>query len=1358
VRRATVVILPALLAVLAMVGPGRGATTGAEVPRVDVVTEAEWGVEIRVTFPPWESVLERSGEGAPLARSSVMSLGLDPRGRPVPRMQVVLAAPGERGNRLQVVETRRTRIPGLEIPAALGPGSGLFPPGEPSAQEGSPAWVSYGGRFRGRDLLHVHLSPLEIPPRGEATWLESIRLRVSWGRPAPAIDRPGEGETRAGTGVGSFPRSLWDRVVENPRTARALAPDRDRAGAHSPAAPAQGSFSQGDGWIRIEVDSTALFVLTSGVLSQLIPNLDTIDPRSFRLLSSGGRQQPSDLRRTPASWEASWEMTEHALWVSGEQDGRFDSGDTLAFWGVAPEEWADYTDPASPDSLFQSHDWDDVSVYWLTWGGSFPAPARRMAFRTTGPPGAGSPVATHRARLHRERDLLVSLNGADDGYAWQFLEGETPATNGYSFRPLHSVPGSPVTIRTRLDAVYSNANRDHRVLYSLNGEALTDSALEWRPREHPRLEDHPIFTLTGDSVRAGSNLFSITVLRDLDGNDGIIFSWFDVHYDSRLEATGGVLDFFAPGGSGPETYRLDGFDSAQEVLLFDVTDHADPVRLGSFAPSSGRVSYQDAMDAGGRHYLAAARGALASLSFRNARRVNAPADLRDLNDGYDMLILAPGSFRAAADRLAAYRRNNLPGVAAPRVLVADLEDVFANFSGGMVDPNGIRNFVKYLYDRFQTGGEARLQFVTLIGDATYDFKNVSGRGFNFVPVYLDLNPKTFKEEAIISDDWFVKMDPVDFDEEHDLPDLAVGRILARSSSQAMEMVNRIIAYEDPANLGTWRARAILSCDDETTNPGDFFFIRDTENLGNRYLPAAMDKVKVYLTDYELRGGAKPGATEDFMDAWKDGAVFLSYMGHGGPEQMADERLLYISDVPGLRNGKRLPLVITLSCTIARFDDPFLTSMGEALLSNPDGGAITMVGATRLTFHVPNAALGEEFLNQMFPGPFGGKTLEEGILPPAWALALAKEVEGTALSRIENNEKYFYLGDAAGRLVVPELGVRFLGGTSDSLVAAGPVTVEGEVVRDGSRETGFDGTVNLRVWDSEERRTVSSSGVTVPYYLPGARIFEGTARVEDGFFRSSFYVPLKPRFGDEGRIRAYVFENDRDGVGATDSVVIQRRTGEPQENEGGPEIRLFFENYARSVKTGARLFAELSDPQGISILGSLGQNSILLEFDNDGLPRNITERFQYDSGSFTRGALEYPLPTGLDVGTHTAVLTASDNLGVSSKDTLSFTLIEEARFEVTQVINYPNPFRDRTVFSYQLSDAADVEVRIYTSTGRMVRRLEGRGNRGMNVLPWDGRDERGDAVANGVYLYRLSVRYRGQNTAPDEVLGTVLRIR
>ncbi len=98
------------------------------------------------------------------------------------------------------------------------------------------------------------------------------------------------------------------------------------------------------------------------------------------------------------------------------------------------------------------------------------------------------------------------------------------------------------------------------------------------------------------------------------------------------------------------------------------------------------------------------------------------------------------------------------------------------------------------------------------------------------------------------------------------------------------------------------------------------------------------------------------------------------------------------------------------------------------------------------------------------------------------------------------------------------------------------------------------------------------------------------------------------------------------------------------------------------------------------------------------------------------------------------LSFSDAAGNPASEDVSFTASD--RFGLQYLGAYPTPFKNDTRFVYNLSGVADrVEVRIYTVSGRKIRTLLREGPViNYDEIYWDGRDEGGAVIANGVYFY------------------------
>ena len=82
--------------------------------------------------------------------------------------------------------------------------------------------------------------------------------------------------------------------------------------------------------------------------------------------------------------------------------------------------------------------------------------------------------------------------------------------------------------------------------------------------------------------------------------------------------------------------------------------------------------------------------------------------------------------------------------------------------------------------------------------------------------------------------------------------------------------------------------------------------------------------------------------------------------------------------------------------------------------------------------------------------------------------------------------------------------------------------------------------------------------------------------------------------------------------------------------------------------------------------------------------------------------------------------------------------------MSEVFNYPNPFPRETYLHARLNQPARLRVQILTVSGRRVRDFTLEGKAGENYVPWDGTDSKGEKVANGVYIVKLTAEANGGN--------------
>lgn len=166
-----------------------------------------------------------------------------------------------------------------------------------------------------------------------------------------------------------------------------------------------------------------------------------------------------------------------------------------------------------------------------------------------------------------------------------------------------------------------------------------------------------------------------------------------------------------------------------------------------------------------------------------------------------------------------------------------------------------------------------------------------------------------------------------------------------------------------------------------------------------------------------------------------------------------------------------------------------------------------------------------------------------------------------------------------------------------------------------------------------------------------------------------------------------------------------------------------------------IFINFADVGGID--RGAGKNWIVL--DGDTIPEaDIAWSDSLEAG----GNMSALIRPDLDPGTHHVTAFGTDNSGNSTSESADFTV--RGDFGIEWAINYPNPFKAQTTISFVLTDLATdlVTIKIYTVSGRHIRTLRSLDRQLANYqfLIWDGRDETGEEVANGVYFAKIIVKH------------------
>jgi len=675
---------------------------------------------------------------------------------------------------------------------------------------------------------------------------------------------------------------------------------------------------------------------------------------------------------------------EIAIFIYDEDgNGTLDAADYIEFYGrpvTAP--YAKYA---------------RYNVYWLVTAAGSTLP-RRMA-QIDGAPAdpSGMPVAaTHTYTVHYEQDEYYHGRAPGDDALDRWFFGDLVLSSDLTRTPdpvpvdfsIH-LPGVAGQGRLKI-SMWAYYDTYHDVEIQVNG--VFAAVANWSG-----IAFHEV-SLEGIDLLEGDNIITLICNRDMDA---VIVDWFEVTYPRMFTATNNALKFFHDSGF---RYQISEFD-ANNLVVFDITQATDVARVVN-AEISGSNPYtlvfEPPFNPGATETYLVLKSDAGTIPV--APMEDTAADLANTANGADYILITHrdlgwevnGDASGWLQALVALRQAQ--GL---RVKVIDVQDIFDEFSFGMTSAAAIRDFLAYAYNNWEPPAP---QYVLLVGDSTYDFKdNLQLGTTNYVPAYLIFTQ--FMGETV-TDEWFVKISGGD-----SMPDLYIGRLPAESAAEAAAMVNKILTYETSPTDKTWQKNILLLADDQK-EAYEAAFENMNEDAAN-LLPGSMNApFRGYLEDYL----SAAGLTADIKDRINAGALIVNYSGHGSLQRWAGEKIFQNSDVDALTNAGKYPFVIGMTCLTGYFG--YLSpsagpepSLAEAFLKADTKGAIATLMPTAMTStggqHILDAALFEAIFQK-----------DIRRLGPAIADAKQSLLANGGAAFEEVSETFLLLGDPALALKIP----------------------------------------------------------------------------------------------------------------------------------------------------------------------------------------------------------------------------------------------------------------------------------------------------------------------------------------------------
>lgn len=1105
----------------------------------------------------------------------------------------------------------------------------------------------------------------------------------------------------------------------------------------------QNSVLNSGEWYKFYVDKSGIFRLSRSFLSQLGLNTNSIDPRNIKIFGNGGNMLPLS-----NSVEYPVDPIENAIKVHGEDDGVFNNSDYILFYAQGPNAY-------NSDSNTNLNLYSDQTAYFINIS---PSPGKRILENVQPVNTANTIVDSYTAYKYHELD---EYNIAKIGRRWfgDRFDFESNQTFEFTFPNLRT--SEPINLR-----VYTAAVSEISTSMSVEINNQEVSNLNYTSINDPILVSGDYFT--GEIMVSNSNI-SVDLNYNNNGNPSSVayLDYISLEGTCDLNYNGDQFIFYNKNVvdlSGIAQYNITNANSISNI--WEITDLNNVSEI--FIDGSESTASFKALLGEEKRYIAFNQESFyepiiegeTNLENQNLKS-NIFLDDQNQFQDLDYLIICRSDMLYEAERLAQINRdfNNL------NVKVVTLEKIYNEFSSGNQDIAAIRNFVKYIY--FNASDESRrIKYLCLFGDASFDYKDRISQNTNIVPSWYSLNSYSLAS-SYVSDDFFGMMDNSEgMMENSDKLDIAVGRILADSPQRATDLVDKISSYYNANSYGDWRNKLIVISDDvdepwESIIQGTSNSLADLITDNKPFFNVKKILSDAYVQESSSGGERYPEVNNAIIDGIELGALVVNYFGHGGEDGIARERIFDKIDATELSNENKLNCFVSVTCEFTKFDNPGRNTAGEFLYWNKNGGAIALITTTRQIFVSVGVNFNLTLENYLF------SLNSDNYHTMAEALRLTKN--DPSISGSDQRRLVFFIGDPAMKLAIPKPNIRIteindilINEFTEPLQGLSSVKIEGQIDDEfGNKIDDYQGELVTTVFDKNiDRSTLGNDGtsqndspIILDFTTLGEVLFRGRSSIENGDFNVNFIVPrdVVMEVGN-GKMSFYSKSNSNlmDQNGSNLDVLIGGINEDADEDNMGPEIELFMNDEAfisgGITNENPHLLVKLFDENGINTSSGIGHDIVAVLDDDVANSFRLNDYYEANLDDYQNGTINYPL-RDISPGLHTLSLKAWDVYNNSSTSEIQFVVHDQdLELVISNVLNYPNPFINYTEFWFNHNSSSDlsVSIQIFTISGKLVKTINGYVNTSNSSslsrdLSWNARDDFGDKVAKGVYIYRLTVR-------------------
>ena len=1050
-------------------------------------------------------------------------------------------------------------------------------------------------------------------------------------------------------------------------------------------------------WLNFLVYKDDLYSINYEILNETVDNIDAYDPRSLMLFMAPelGRSKSQE-----TNLEMSANLMEVPIIFEGESDGFFNENDRIIFYGRGHSGF----DVNGDNVNWNQNLYFKSNMCWILLPDDSSIRGKRMEPLTT-PNEINLTLDYGISYYHYEYDLInLELSGLN-WYGSPINSGSSQPISTNTTSAKENVDGI-IEAKIKGHSTNGSLNTYHNIEIHLNqpNSNKIGNAISWSGNGTRTISA----SILGQDLNQVGNTFFINNLSD-DNSSSPYLDYLKIKYGKKLIFSPGGMEFYSPIKNENVRFIFNS-NLPNDVIVLDITNPGQPKTIEVVGNQNIEVALEGENIS--RFILIDPSEILVidEINYEPEMKFN---NLRNENIIADYIIIGPEDFYDSAKPILNLRQP---------ALYASLNNIYREFSAGNKDPMAIRSFLQWTQENWIDPKPIHL---LLLGDSGYDYRNITGTSSIIVPTVQVQSYNSYPSDDRLSTIY------------GSIPEFSTGRFPAKNSYEVENFAEKILYLESNSNFGSWRQKITLVADDAARpepNHGGIATGKshtlNSETIASM-IPSKIDIEKIYMLEYpevsdaSAYGVVKPEATEAVYKSLNNGISIINYIGHGSAFQLAQEKLLYMNrgDIDNIKTNYKMPLWIVGTCSFGHFDDPLAESFGEELIRYPMDAASAVISTCRPITVTGNERYTQEIFERIFNN---NQVSQQGL--------------GIILQSIKNGSsesEYFHLfGDPAMQVSISHNTFDNISIDKDTLLTLEIASID---IDQNLISNNGNGIIVLKDANREVTRTynIASTQQSISYTLPGPTLFRGNFNFSGSQSSIQLRVPQDISYSSSpGKVLVYLYDNEIDALSEINNLYLIG--GETPLDNIGPIIE-FKTSTGRVLRnndhkdTNETLILSLSDPLGINLTKELG-HSIILDNLNTNESKDITDQFYYNVNSITTGEI---IIDNLEESNIHIKISAWDNANNPNENEIYLYQSKNEKLSLYNVFNFPNPIFDKTKFTFELSSKAEVEIIIYTIGGRKIKHIKNKNlSQGFNSISWDGRNEFGRILANGVYIYKI----------------------